>query len=375
MVQTTNGQTTAIIATYTQLVGSLQVTISPAEAISAGAQWRVDGGAWTNSGALVANLPAGVHTASFSTVTGWTAPGTQTVTIVAGETTTFGGLYTRETGSLTVILDPPSAVSAGAQWNVDGGAWRASGEIVSDVATGIHTVRYAVVTGFTTPTDAVVTVSNGLASTVYGTYVAGTASATVTLLPAGALADGAQWRVDGGAWQASGSTLSGLALGAHTLSFHSATGWSTPADRAISLTNGQSLSTSVTYAVLAACPGSDNAQQTAESEPANRAVLVAGEAFDKTWTLKNTGANTWTAADGYDLRLVSGEAFGIASPQTLAGAEEITPGGSKTWSVSGTAPGTLGETRGIWMMHHNGTAFSDPVWIRIATEDPGGGAQ
>ena len=374
-VSTTNGQTTAITATYTQLVGALQVTISPAEAIAAGAQWRVDGGAWTNSGALAPNLSAGVHTASFSTVTGWTAPGTQSVTIVAGETTTFGGLYTRETGSLTVILDPPSAVSAGAQWNVDGGAWRESGEIVADVATGVHTVRYAAVIGFSAPAEAAVTVSNGLTSTVYGTYVAGTASATVTLLPAGALTDGARWRVDGGAWQASGTLLSELAVGAHTLSFHSATGWSTPADRAISLTNGQSLSTSVTYAVLAACPGSDNAQQTAESEPANRAVLVAGEAFDKTWTLKNTGANTWTAADGYDLRLVSGEAFGIASPQTLAGAEEITPGGSKTWSVSGTAPGTLGETRGIWMMHHNGTAFGDPVWIRIATEDPGGGAQ
>ena len=218
------------------------------------------------------------------------------------------------------------------------------------------------------------TVSNGLASTVYGTYVAGTASATVTLLPAGALADGAQWRVDGGAWQASGSTLSGLALGAHTLSFHSATGWSTPADRSLSLTNGQTFSTSVTYAVQAACPGADNAQQIAESEPTNRAVLVTSEAFEKTWTLKNTGANAWTAADGYDLRLVSGESYGIASPQTLGTAEEIVAGASKTWSVSGTAPGSLGETRGIWMMHRNGTAFGDPVWIRIQTTVPGGGA-
>ena len=55
-------------------------------------------------------------------------------------------------------------------------------------------------------------------------------------------------------------------------------------------------------------------------------------------------------------------------------AEAIAPGESKAWSVSGTAPGSIGETRGIWMMHRNGTAFGDPVWIRIQTEAPGGGA-
>ncbi len=375
VVQTTNGRTTSITATYTQLVGSLQVTISPAAAITAGATWRVDGGAWRDSGSLATNLSPGAHTVSFSAVSGWTAPSDQAATVMAGETAASGGLYTRDTGSLTVLIDPQSAVDAGAQWNVDNGAWRASGAIVADVATGIHTVRYSTVTGFTAPTNAATTVSNGLTSTLYGTYVPGTASATVTLLPAGAVSAGAQWRVDGGTWRASGATASGLALGAHTLSFQAAAGWSTPGDRSISLTNGQALSTSVTYAAQSTCPGADNAQQTDESAWTNRAVLVAGEAFDKTWTLKNTGSNAWTAADGYDLRLESGDSFGISSPVAMDAADEIRPGESKVWSVSGTAPATIGETRGVWMMHHNDSAFGDPVWIRIETEAPGGGAQ
>ena len=45
----------------------LQVTITPVAAITAGAQWRVDGGALQNSGTMDTNLPVGNHTVSFST--------------------------------------------------------------------------------------------------------------------------------------------------------------------------------------------------------------------------------------------------------------------------------------------------------------------
>jgi len=59
---------------YVQQVGSLQVTLAPAGAISAGAQWRVDGGAWQNSGATVSSLIVGSHTVNFQTVSTWTTP-------------------------------------------------------------------------------------------------------------------------------------------------------------------------------------------------------------------------------------------------------------------------------------------------------------
>jgi hypothetical protein len=72
----------------------LQVTITPAAAITAGAQWEVDGGAWQNSGAIVTNLSVGSHTLSFSTISGWTTPPNQTVATTTLEGAAATGSYT-----------------------------------------------------------------------------------------------------------------------------------------------------------------------------------------------------------------------------------------------------------------------------------------
>ncbi len=75
--------------------GSLNVTISPAAAITAGAQWQVDNnGIWQNSGATVTDLSVGNHTVSFSTIGGWTTPANQTVSIKARSVTRDQGTYT-----------------------------------------------------------------------------------------------------------------------------------------------------------------------------------------------------------------------------------------------------------------------------------------
>ncbi|MGD0813899.1 MAG: leucine-rich repeat protein [Verrucomicrobiota bacterium] len=74
--------------------GSLQVTISPAGAVAAGAQWQVDGGIPQPNGAIVLGLSVGNHTVSFSTVNGWLTPTTQAVSVGINSTATAGGLYT-----------------------------------------------------------------------------------------------------------------------------------------------------------------------------------------------------------------------------------------------------------------------------------------
>ena len=76
------------------LKGGLAVTIQPAEAAAAGAQWSVDGGAPQAGGATVSALSSGQHTVSFTAVEGWTAPADQTVTVIAGQTITATGTYT-----------------------------------------------------------------------------------------------------------------------------------------------------------------------------------------------------------------------------------------------------------------------------------------
>ena len=163
--------------------GSLTVTISPAGAASAGAQWQVDGGALQNSGATVSGLSTGAHTVVFSTVSGYTTPGSENVTITSGATTTTNGTYTvvaAQTGSLTVTISPAGAVSAGAQWRVDGGALQSSGATVSGLSTGAHTVAFSTVSGYTTPAGQNVTITSGATATANGTYTSGSVA-----IPAG----------------------------------------------------------------------------------------------------------------------------------------------------------------------------------------------
>jgi len=133
--------------------GSLQVTITPAEAVSAGAQWQVDGGSWHTSGDIQSGLSVGTHMVSFSDVSGWITPGNQNVTIFYNQTTNASGNYTTPTGSLQVTITPAEAVSAGAQWQVDGGNWHISGDIQSGLSVGSHTLSFSDVSGWITPGD------------------------------------------------------------------------------------------------------------------------------------------------------------------------------------------------------------------------------
>lgn len=74
-------------------VGSLQVTLAPPGAVSAGAKWKVDNGAMQDSGTIVTGLAPGNHTVSFGPAAGFTPPASQTVTISLNQTTTTTGVY------------------------------------------------------------------------------------------------------------------------------------------------------------------------------------------------------------------------------------------------------------------------------------------
>jgi formylglycine-generating enzyme required for sulfatase activity len=80
------------------------------------------------------------------------------------------GLSQVQTGSLSVVLGPDEAVNAGAQWSVDGGGWRFSGDTAVDLGAGPHTVAYRPVAGYTEPLAHLVTISNKALTTVTATY-------------------------------------------------------------------------------------------------------------------------------------------------------------------------------------------------------------
>jgi hypothetical protein len=260
-VMITNGAATTASGTYTTngQAGALTVTLLPA-AVTNVAQWQVDGGTTNDSGATVTNLAPGSHTVSFTPISGWKTPDGQTVTITNEATTTATATYT--SGSLQVTIEPSDAVGAGAQWRVDGGPVQNSGATVTNLLVGPHTVSFTPISGLKTPADQTVTIANGLTTTI-GVYTL-TATAlsgalTVTLLPA-AVTNVAQWWVDNGSNQNSGVTVTNLTAGSHTVSFTPVTGWNTPSNQEVAITDGVTTLASGIY--------------TSTSTPANELTLL-----------------------------------------------------------------------------------------------------
>ncbi len=168
-------QTTLDSGTYVAILqtGSLTVTILPAGAVSAGAQWQVDSGPFQDSGATVSGLAVGSHPVAFKTISGWTKPASHTVAVAANQTTLDSGTYAAisQTGSLTVTILPSEAVTAGAQWQVDGGTFQNSGTTVSGLSVGSHNIAFKSIAGWTPPVSHTVTVAANQTATDSGTYV------------------------------------------------------------------------------------------------------------------------------------------------------------------------------------------------------------
>lgn len=232
--------------------GSLQVMLSPSRAAEAGAQWQVDNGPWQTNYGIVAGLSTGAHTLAFNAISGWTAPLSQTVIITNDQTTLATGAYELQAGSLQVAILPSAAVDAEAQWQVDNGAWQTNDGIVGGLSVGSHTLSFNPVPSWTTPSNQTVVISNAQETVEMGIYVSTMGSVQVTILPSTAAASDARWQVDGSPGQMSGTTMSILLAGNHTLSFTPIFGWETPADQIVSFTNGTTLSAVGIYTSFAA---------------------------------------------------------------------------------------------------------------------------
>jgi hypothetical protein len=82
-----------LVFTLAPLVGSLQVAITPNGAAPAGAEWHLRGGALESSEATVTNLPGGAYPVFFTSISGWSTPPSQILTVTNGATTMAAGLY------------------------------------------------------------------------------------------------------------------------------------------------------------------------------------------------------------------------------------------------------------------------------------------
>ena len=76
-----------------QFNGMVAVQIIPPTSVAAGARWRVEGGAWLDSGALATNVPVGSRVVEFKPASGWITPQSVTVRVIGNHTVSNAASY------------------------------------------------------------------------------------------------------------------------------------------------------------------------------------------------------------------------------------------------------------------------------------------
>jgi len=231
-------QDCTVTATFAAGAGSVTVTIDPSGL--AGAQFRVDGGAWHNSGDTVNNLAPGVyHTVSYSTVQCWTTPDNWHPFTFNGETIPVTGTYTQPRYNVWANVEGSGTITPSYSQNV------ACGTVLSytlqpnqyyyiSSANGCGGSR----TG-NTYTTAPISQDCEVTAEFYSNY----GSLTVSL-PYYA---GAQWRLDGGDWHNPGDTVHNIPHGYHTVSYSTIPCFITPADTVVVIYGTQTASVAQNY--------------------------------------------------------------------------------------------------------------------------------
>jgi len=132
-------------------------------------------------------------------------------------------------------------------------------------------------------------------------------SLQVTIVPSGAVSNGAVWQVDDGDFEASGDTVFGLSVGNHQVSVITISGWTTPADQTVTVVANQTTSATVTYVGI---------PSTITTQPANSPMTLAG--LSAAFTVNATGSPPlsyqWYGPNGL---LTNGGDISGANSQTL----------------------------------------------------------
>jgi hypothetical protein len=115
----------------------------------------------------------------------------------------------------------------------------------------------------------------------------------------------------------------------------------------------------------------DSAQMTKDVTIPDNTAVRSGQAFTKTWRLRNTGTCTWT--QDYSVVFAKGEKMSGAESVALPSA--VAPGESVDVSVEMQAPATLGTMKTNWQMRNaDGKGFNiensrdGTFWVQITVK-------
>jgi sugar lactone lactonase YvrE len=217
-VQVVNGSQQSNLGTFSVTaqpppsVGSLCVTLQPAGAVSAGAQWEVDNTGYNNSGQVVGYLTPGLHTVSFKPVAGYTAPASHSVSISGGNLTTEADTYTavapstytltlNQGGNMGYIVNQPFGTGNGSIYSAG-----AAVQLTAYANGGYHFVSWnGDVSGTANPT----TITMNGNKTVGASFASGDTNmgtVVVTILPPEAATAGVTWGLNDSDFRASGTS-------------------------------------------------------------------------------------------------------------------------------------------------------------------------
>ena len=260
-VQVINGTQYSNFGTFTVTaqpppsVGSLSVTLEPAGAVSAGAQWQVDGTGYNNSGQAVGYLTPGSHAVSLKPVSGYTTPASFMVNIVANQQTIANATYSVVAPSTyTLTLDAANgSISASPLGTLSGNSFvYSAGNAVALYAganPGYHFTGWSGdASGNASPT--IITMNGN--KNVTASFASGDpslATVIVTIQPPAAVAAGVTWGFSANDFRASGSSSTAYPYppNFYYLVLHSVDGWVGPSSVYAALTGGQTTNITVSF--------------------------------------------------------------------------------------------------------------------------------
>ena len=238
--------------------GSLQVHLdyNPGTMLES-TRWRLKNSTyetnWFTSDHRIENLPVGTYTTEYSSLDGWDTPPEQTAVLTNNASVQITATYTQQVGSLTTYLTPSGAVTAGAQWRLTSGSdtnWYDSESSMNHLAVSSYTQTFKTVDGWYTPADQLIVITKDQTTVNTGTYTEITyGNLQVSLLPAD-VTNAAQWRITSSSnWYSSAYTLTNIVTGTYTAECSRVSGWRAPGAIAVSITDGTTTVTSLTYEV------------------------------------------------------------------------------------------------------------------------------
>jgi ligand-binding sensor domain-containing protein len=191
------------------------------------------------------NAPIGDYTITFRDVPGYITPSSQLKTLTPDGFITFSGTYMR-TGVATLSIST-TPVAGGIFLD---GVFKASGSWSGSVRAGAHTISFGPVSGYQTPADQIITISNGQTKSCTGVYVEnpqyGTLQVTTNIDEASFTLTGpVTYRGYGTSW-----TKQNAPPGDYTIHFDRKWPYYEPADQTDTLLNGQTLGFSGSYIPL-----------------------------------------------------------------------------------------------------------------------------